>query len=112
MEQGKAEEHMNNDCEYTEIACAYKSLGCKVNMLRKDRVTHEKEDKEKHLYLSLTTIRLLSERNKTLTERMENHERLEETVHLQDEQLKILTEKNNTLSEGEAVIFKLQGYTS
>ena len=108
-EQGKVGEHVSIDCGYTEVSCAYESLGCGVKMLRKERATHEKEDKGKHLDLCLATVRLLSERNKTLTE---NHERLSETVRIQDEKLKILTEQNNTLSEGKAVIFKLTEYAS
>ena len=73
-------------------------------MLRKERVTHEKGDREKHLDLCLATVRLLSECNKTLTE---NYEKIAETVQTQNEKLKILTEQNNTLSERKAVTFKL-----
>ena len=68
MERGKTKEHVSSDCEYTEVACVYESLGCGVRMLRKDREKHEKEDREKHLDLSLATIRLREEQHKTLSE--------------------------------------------
>ena len=108
MERGKAEEHVSKDCGYTEVACVYESLRCGVKMLRKDREIHENEDREKHLDLSLATVRLLTEQLKTLTEHHEkdskqhegNLKRLMETVKLKDEQLlQTLTEKNDTLYE-------------
>ena len=49
MEQGAIKEHVNSNCEYTEVACVYESLGCGVKMLRKDKATHENEVREKHM---------------------------------------------------------------
>ena len=60
--------HVSSDCEYTEVACVYESLGCAVRMLRKDREKHEKEDREKHVDLSLATVRSREEQHKTLSE--------------------------------------------
>ena len=68
MERGKTKEHVSSDCEYTEVACVYESLGCGVRMLRKDREKHEKENREKHVDLSLATVKSLSEQHKTLSE--------------------------------------------
>ena len=68
MERGETKEHVSSDCEYTEVACVYESLGCGVRMLRKDREKHEKEGREKHVDLSLATVRSLSEQHKTLSE--------------------------------------------
>ena len=68
MERGKTKEHVSSDCEYTEVACVYESMGCGVRMLRKDREKHEKEDREKHMDLSLATVKSLSEQHKTLSE--------------------------------------------
>ena len=82
MEQGKTKEHVSSDCEYTEVACVYESLGCGVRMLRKDREKHDKEDREKHLDLSLATVQLLRE------------------------------EQHKTLSKGETFVFKVQEYAS
>ena len=68
MERGKTKEHVSSDCEYAEVACVYESLGCGVRMLRKDREKHEKECREKHVDLSLVTVKSLSEQNKKLSE--------------------------------------------
>ena len=68
MEQGKAKEHVSGDCEFTEVACVYEILGCGVRMLRKDREEHKKEDREKHLDLSLETAKLFSQLYQTLSE--------------------------------------------
>ena len=117
MEQIKTEQHVSVDCGYTEIACAYESLGCGVRMLRKDKTAHEKEDREKHMNLSLATITSLSEQLQTLTEQnrmvsdhlnkeskqheklSEEHKTLTETVKLQDEQLKLMSERHKKESE-------------
>ena len=58
IEQGKVKEHVRVDCEYTEVACVYESLGCGVKMLRKDREAHENEARGKHLDLSLSAVKL------------------------------------------------------
>ena len=116
MERGKIKEHVSSDCEYTEVACVYESLGCGVRMLRKDREKHAKQDREKHLDLSLATVRSLSEQHKELTDQhneltdqhkklSEQHKTLSDTVNLLEEQLK-------TLSEGDAIVFELPGYAS
>ena len=44
-----SQEHVSSDCEYTEVACVYESLGCGVRMLRKDRGAHENEAREAFL---------------------------------------------------------------
>ena len=78
-ERGRLEQHVRRACGYTEVACAYESLGCGVRILRKDSERHEKEAREKHVDLSMASVRSV----------MEDH---------------------RTLSEGEAVVFKLPGY--
>ena len=72
---------MRSVCDYTEVACAYESLGCAVRMLRKDIKKHQENDDKVHLHLSLRNACLREEQHKTLT-------------------------------EGEAVVFKLTGYAS
>ena len=69
VEQGKTKEHVSSDCEYTEVACVYESLGCGVRMLRKDREKHEKNDGGKHLGMSLATVKSLSKKVKNLSVR-------------------------------------------
>ena len=81
MEQGKTKLHVRSVCNYTEVACAYESLGCAVRMLRKDIKKHQENDDKVHLHLSLQTVCVLKEQHKTL-------------------------------SEGEALVFKLPGYAS
>ena len=93
MERGKTKEHVSSDCECTELACVYESLGCGVRMLRKDREKHEKENREKHVDLSLATVRSLSEQVKQLSSVAKE-------------------EQDKTLSEGGAVVFQLPGYAS
>ena len=82
MEQGKTKQHVRSVCDYTEVACAYESLGCGVKMLRKDAEKHKREAREKHMDLAL------------------------DTVSSREEQ------QHKTLSEGEAIVFKLPGYAS
>ena len=74
MERGKMKKHVSRYCEYSEVACVYESLGCGVRMLRKDREKHEKKDREKHLDLSLTTVRVLSETVRTLSKKEHQEE--------------------------------------
>ena len=130
MERGNTQEHVSSNCEYTEVACVYESLGCGVRMLRKDRDKHEKEDREKHMDLSLDTVRSLSEQHKELSEQhkelseqhkelSEQHKELSEQHKELLEQYKMLSntvnlreEQHRTLSEGEAVVFQLPGYAS
>ena len=88
MEQGRTIEHVSSDCVYAEVACVYESLGCGVRMLRKDREKHEKEDREKHLDLSLSTVRFLSQQLKAQSD----------TVHIH--------------KEHQAITFQLTGYAS
>jgi len=61
IEQGKIDEHVRNDCWYSKVACAYENLGCGVKMLRKDRRTHERNDRERHMDMSLVTHSLLAD---------------------------------------------------
>ncbi len=80
VERGKTEQHMSV-CEFTEVACAYESLGYGVRRMRKDVEKHKREAREKHLDLALDTVSSREEQHKTL-------------------------------SEGEALVFKLPRYAS
>ena len=109
MERGKIKEHVSSDCEYTEVACVYESLGCGVRMLRKDREKHEKEDREKHLDLSLATVRSQKEQHKTLSDTINLLEKQVKNVSCK---VKLHEEQHKALSAGEAVVFQLPGYAS
>ena len=71
-------------------------------MLRKDREKHEKEDREKHMDMSLATVKLLSKQQKALTaivKTSENkHQSLEKSIVLKDKQHKRLTEQHKELT--------------
>ena len=109
MEQGTIKEHVSSNCEYTEVACVYESLGCGVKMLRKDKATHENEVREKHMDLSLVNVKLLTVEQKTLTATFKlREEKLEKSMVLKDEQHKNLTEEYNKLSKkSETLTMKL-----
>ena len=68
IEQGKTKQHVRSFCDYTEVACAYESLGCAVRMLRKDIKKHQMNDNNMHLHLSLQTVCELKEQQKMLSE--------------------------------------------
>ena len=68
MERGKTKQHVRSVCDYTEIACAYESLGCGVRMPRKDAEKHKTEAREKHMDLALDTVSSREEQHKTLSE--------------------------------------------
>ena len=68
MERGKTKEHVSSDCEYTEVACVYESLGCGVRMLRKDIVKHQENEDKGHLHLVLKTVVAREEQHKALSE--------------------------------------------
>ena len=93
---------MNSDCEYTEVACIYESLGCGLRMQRKDREKHEKEDREKHMNMSLETVKFLSGQHKALTATVRTsknkQQSLEKTIVLNDKQHKRLIEQHKELT--------------
>ena len=95
VERGKTTEHLSWCCEYTEVACVYESLGCGERMLRRDRKKHEKEDGNRHLYLSLTVIMEMSEKQKALIDTVKLHESI---LFLKEEQFKQLSEQHQQLS--------------
>ena len=101
IERGRSKEHVSSDCEYTEVACVYESLGCGVTMLRKDKATHEIEAREKHMDLSLVNVKLLSGELKSLTLTVNLYEEkckgIKESIALKDKQHKSLTEEHNKL---------------
>ena len=55
LERRLVEDHVAQDCDYTEVSCKYVLLGCKKKMIRKDMKKHE-EDHEGHLSLALKSV--------------------------------------------------------
>ena len=55
LERRLVQDHVAQDCDYTEVSCMYALLGCKKKTIRKDMKKHE-EDHEGHLSLALKSI--------------------------------------------------------
>ena len=55
LERRLVQDHVAQDCDYTEVSCKYALLGCEKKMIRKDMKKHE-EDHEGHLSLALKSI--------------------------------------------------------
>ena len=55
------QEHVDNECEYAEVACKYSSIGCNVRTIRKDIASHEINDDNLHLHLALNVVAHLKE---------------------------------------------------
>ena len=64
-------------------------------MLRRDRKKHEKEDGNRHLYLSLTVIMETSEKQKALIDIVKLHKSI---LFLEEEQFQQLSEQHQQLS--------------
>ena len=103
MERGKTKEHVSSDCEYTEVACVYQSLGCRVRMLKKDEATHEYEAREQHIDLSLVNIGILSVKHKLLTATVKLSEEKHKSLAIK---LTMLSEKHETLSKKHEMLSK------
>ena len=55
MERMKIKNHLSEECEHTVIPCKYTSIGCDVNLKRKDMRAHEQDDKS-HLNKTVDTL--------------------------------------------------------
>ena len=55
LERRLVQDHIAQDCDYTEVSCKYALLGCEKKTIRKDMKKHE-EDHEGHLSLALKSI--------------------------------------------------------
>ena len=55
------EKHVRSTCAYTIIPCKYESIGCDVEMKRRDMPDHEQDDKL-HLHMALATTLQLREK--------------------------------------------------
>ncbi len=60
VERGKTKQHISV-CEFTEVACAYESLGCGVRMMRKDIEKHEANVRIAHFPMMDKIVKLQSE---------------------------------------------------
>lgn len=60
--------HLEN-CEFTEVPCKYRKMGCRVKMQRLDMELHEREDKS-HLHMSLDTVAKLEDERTRMKEKI------------------------------------------
>ena len=67
MQRQDVNHHVQAECDHTMVTCKHKSIGCDVKLKRKDMLAHELDD-ELHLYMGISTIAALKEKNDTLEE--------------------------------------------
>ena len=53
---GETQRHVRTECEFTELSCKYKGIGCDVKMKRRDMPGHEENDDKHHLRRALDAI--------------------------------------------------------
>ena len=66
VKRGKMRQHLISSCNYTEVPCEYRNLGCEDKMLRRDAEEHKTEGHEKHVDLALDIISLREEHHLAL----------------------------------------------
>ena len=66
VKRGKMRQHLISSCNYTEVPCEYRNLGCKDKMLKRDAEQHKREGREKHIDLALDVISLREEHHLAL----------------------------------------------
>ena len=67
MKRHTIKDHVEDDCEYTEVPCKYANIGCEVKLKREDMRAHEEDDKI-HLHLALGAVVELKDKNLQLQE--------------------------------------------
>ena len=79
MKRHVIEDHVKDDCEYTEVSCKYANIGCEVKLKRKDMRAHEEDDKI-HLHLALGAVVELKDKNLQLQDTsLQLQEKLQDT---------------------------------
>lgn len=56
MLRSEIQDHLDGECEYTEIPCKYRNIGCSVKAARRNIVMHEQDDDKLHLHLALDVV--------------------------------------------------------
>ena len=120
------EDHVENDCEYTEVSCKYANIGCEVKLKRKYMRAHEEDDKI-HLHLALGAMMELRDKNVQLQDiSLQLQEKLQDTnlqlqdienrmeygLQLADYKIQFSSKKRKALKEQEIILmtFKLTDY--
>ncbi len=90
MKRMNVKNHLSEKCGHTVISCKYTSMGCDVELKRKDMRAHEQDDKA-HLNKALDSVVELQKKV---------HSNKDTVVELQQKSKKVL-------GEGEPMIFKV-----
>ena len=93
MERQHVLEHAQSECEYSVIGCRHKSIGCDVNLQRKDMPAHEKDDTY-HLHMAIDTVTKVKEECSKLKD--QNSSLMEQTDSLKS-QYDVLNNQSSTL---------------
>ena len=102
MKHHMIKDHVEDDCEYTEVSCKYVNIGCVIKLKREDMRAHEEDDKI-HLHLALGAVVELKDKNS----------RLEYGLQLVNQKIKLsLREEREMWKEQELTLmtFKLTNY--
>ena len=92
LRRDAVEEHIDKDCELTEIECPYAKYSCKIRKIpRKDLLAHKKEFYIEHQDMIERENCLLTKQVKTLklhnSKLMRRHDSLEEKMKVENDQL-------------------------
>ena len=115
MKRRMIDDHVEDDCEYTEVSCKYANIGCEVKLKRKGMKTHEEDDKI-HLHLALDAVVKLNDKNvqlhDTSLQLRDTIGRLEYGLQLANCKIKFSSKKRKKKKAQETVLttFKLTDY--
>ena len=115
MKRHMIENHVEDDCEYTEVSCKYANIGCEIKLKRKDMRAHEEDDKI-HLHLALDAVVELKDKNVQLQDTslqlQDTIGRMEYGLQLADYKIQFSSKKGRAWKKQEIVLmtFKLTDY--
>ena len=115
MKHHMIEDHVEDDCEYTEVSCKYANIGCEIKLKRKDMRAHEEDDKI-HLHLALGAVVELKDKNVQLQDTSlllrDTISRMEYGLQLANQEIKLLSKEIETWKGQRFTImtFKLTNY--
>ena len=115
MKHHMIENHVEDDCEYTEVSCKYANIGCEIKLKRKDMRAHEEDDKI-HLHLALDAVVELKDKNVQLQDTslqlQDTIGRMEYGLQLANYKIRFSSKKRKAWKKQEIVLmtFKLTDY--
>ena len=115
MKHHMIKDHVEDDCEYTEVSCKYANIGCEIKLKRKDMIAHEEDDKI-HLHLALGAVVELKDKNVQLQDTglqlRDTIRRIEYGLQLANYKIQFSSRKRKAWNKQEIVLmtFKLTDY--